>query len=65
MTKGKVKFFNAEKGFGFISPDDGEKDIFVHISEVEGGATLQDGEAVEYEVGEGRRGPCAVSVKTV
>jgi CspA family cold shock protein len=65
MTQGKVKFFNAEKGFGFISPDDGEKDIFVHISEVEGGASLQDGEAVEYEVGEGRRGPCAVSVKTI
>lgn len=62
MATGKVKFFNSEKGFGFITPDDGSKDIFVHVSEVEAGS-LDDGDSVEYEVGEGRKGPCATGVK--
>ena len=62
MAKGKVKFFNDEKGFGFITPDDGSKDLFVHISAVEQG-TLKEDQVVEYEVGEGRKGPCAENVR--
>jgi CspA family cold shock protein len=64
LATGKVKFFNDEKGFGFITPDDGEKDIFVHISGVTGN-TLSEGDKVEYEIGEGQKGPCAVQVKTI
>lgn len=64
MSTGKVKFFNDLKGFGFITPDDGGQDLFVHISGVEGG-TLNDDDKVEYEVGEGQKGPCAVQVKRI
>jgi len=64
MAKGKVKFFNDQKGFGFITPDDGSKELFVHVSNVERG-TLNENDAVEYEVGEGQKGPCAVQVKVV
>lgn len=64
MATGKVKFFNTEKGFGFIQPDDGGKDIFVHISGIESG-TLSEDDKVEYEIGEGQKGPCAVQVKTI
>lgn len=63
MPTGKVKFFNQEKGFGFIQPDDGSKDLFVHISGIENGEPLSENQAVEYEVGEGRKGPCAQNVK--
>jgi CspA family cold shock protein len=64
VSKGTVKWFNADKGFGFITPEDGGKDLFVHHSEirVEGYATLNDGQAVEFEVGEGQKGPCANNV---
>ncbi len=62
MATGTVKFFNGDKGFGFITPDDGGKDIFVHVSAVEEGS-LSDNDKVEYEVGEGRKGPCALEVK--
>ena len=62
MSTGTVKFFNELKGFGFITPDDGGKDLFVHISAVEQGQ-LNDNDKVEYEVGEGQKGPCAVQVK--
>ena len=62
---GTVKWFNAEKGFGFIIPDDGGKDLFVHHSNIvtQGFRTLRDGQKVEFEVGEGRKGPEATNVK--
>lgn len=63
MSTGTVKFFNASKGFGFITQDNGN-DIFFHVSEIQG-QEPQDGDKVEFEVGEGRKGPCAVSVKVV
>lgn len=65
MSKGTVKWFNADKGFGFITPEDGSKDLFVHHSEIQAGggyATLNDGQAVEFEVGQGQKGPCANKV---
>jgi CspA family cold shock protein len=62
MPKGTVKFFNAAKGFGFITPDDGGKDVFVHANDT-GGAVLQDGSKVEFEVVQGKKGPQASDVK--
>ena len=64
MEKGTVKFFNHEKGFGFITPENGN-DIFVHISEVITGADLNDGDKVEYSIGEGKKGPCATGVRPI
>ena len=58
---GTVKFFNAEKGFGFIKPDDGSKDLFVHKTGIENGP-ITEGDTVEFELGEGQKGPCAVNV---
>ena len=65
MGKGKVKWFNDSKGFGFITPDEGGEDLFVHHSDIvsQGYASLAEGQAVEYEVGQGKKGPCATSVK--
>jgi CspA family cold shock protein len=62
--KGTVKWFNDAKGFGFIEPSDGGKDLFVHMSSIqmEGFKTLKDGQEVEYEVGESDRGPVAKNV---
>ena len=67
MSKGTVKWFNADKGFGFIAPEDGGNDLFVHHSEIQsdGYATLNDGQEVEFEVGEGQKGPCATKVVAV
>jgi CspA family cold shock protein len=64
MATGTVKWFNSDKGFGFITPDEGDKDLFVHYSEVKvsGFATLDEGQKVSYEVGEGPKGPCAKNV---
>lgn len=58
MIEGTIKFFNSTKGFGFIQPDDGSKDAFVHISAVErsGLSTLRDGQKVSYELETGRDG---------
>lgn len=61
MSTGTVKFFNTSKGFGFITQDNG-RDIFFHISEVQG-PEPQDGDKVEFEIGESKKGPCAVGVK--
>lgn len=64
MSTGKVKWFNASKGYGFITPDDGGDDLFVHHSEIRtsGYATLEENQQVEYEVGQGKKGPCAKNV---
>ncbi len=67
MTQGTVKWFNGEKGFGFIAPDDGSKDVFVHYSEVQGGGfrTLEENQRVQFEVEQGPKGPQAVGVTSV
>ena len=64
MSTGTVKWFNGDKGYGFIAPDDGGEDLFVHHSEIKvsGYATLNDGQKVEFEVGQGQKGPCATNV---
>ncbi len=61
---GTVKWFNGKKGFGFITPDDGGEDLFVHHSEIkmDGYATLDEGQKVEFEIGQGKKGPCATNV---
>ncbi len=66
MATGTVKFFNDQKGFGFISREDGD-DVFVHFSNIEGTGrrTLLDGQNVEFEVAQGRKGPEAVGVRVV
>ena len=65
MSTGTVKWFNANKGFGFISPSDGGEDLFVHHSEIKtsGYASLDEGQAVEFVVGQGKKGPCATDVR--
>ena len=68
MSKGTVKWFNPDKGFGFITPSEGGKDLFVHYSAIKSDseyATLADGQVVEYEVGQGQKGPCANNVRPV
>ena len=62
--EGTVKWFSDEKGYGFISPDDGGQDIFVHYSDIEGSGfrSLEEGERVTYEEGQRRKGPQAVNV---
>ncbi|MFE5700495.1 cold-shock protein [Rhodococcus koreensis] len=67
MAQGIVKWFNGEKGFGFIKPDDGGADLFVHFSEIAGSGfkTLDENQRVEFEVGQGQKGPQAQNVRTV
>jgi CspA family cold shock protein len=65
VSSGTVKWFNASKGFGFITPEDGSADLFVHHSEIrtEGYATLDENQKVTFDVGEGKKGPCANNVR--
>ena len=62
-SKGTVKFFNSQKGFGFITPDSGGKELFVHANSLVGTDTLNEGQKVEYDVEEGRKGPEAKNVQ--
>ena len=65
MATGTVKWFNESKGFGFITPDDGGKDVFVHFSAIasEGFRTLAEGQQVSFDVEDGPKGPQATNVK--
>jgi CspA family cold shock protein len=63
MSKGKVKFFDTSRGFGFITQNEGE-DLFFHVSELRA-ETANEGDQVEYEIGEGRKGACAVNIREV
>jgi cold shock protein len=67
MTQGTVKWFNGEKGFGFIAQDGGGADVFVHYSEIDGGGfrSLDEGQRVEFEIGQGQKGPQAQRVRVV
>lgn len=67
MAQGTVKWFNGDKGFGFIAPSDGSEDLFVHFSEIQGGGyrNLEEGQQVEFEVGEGAKGPQAQQVRAI
>ena len=64
MANGKVKWFNDQKGYGFITPEDGSKDLFVHYHEIQGDGfkTLAEGQEVTFEVVESEKGPKAVKV---
>ncbi|MBC7294839.1 MAG: cold-shock protein, partial [Dietzia sp.] len=65
MAQGTVKWFNAEKGYGFIAPEDGSADLFVHYSSIEGTGfkSLEENQRVEFELGEGQKGPQAQEVR--
>jgi CspA family cold shock protein len=65
MSTGTVKWFNDAKGFGFITPEDGGKDLFVHFSAIQGSGfkTLKEGDKVQFDVGQGAKGPSATNVR--
>jgi cold shock protein len=62
MTLGTVKWFNANRGYGFIQPESGD-DVFVHVSAIQGDGSLTDGQAVEFEIAQGQKGPQAINVR--
>jgi CspA family cold shock protein len=64
---GVVKWFNNDKGFGFITPDNGGKDLFVHFSEIQGTGhkTLEENQRVSFVTGQGQKGPCATQVVAI
>jgi len=67
MVTGTVKWFNDSKGFGFITPDDGGKDLFAHFSEIQAGGfkTLTEGQRVQFVVKQGAKGPQAAEIKAI
>ncbi len=67
LANGTVKWFSEQKGYGFITPEDGGKDLFVHYSNIigDGFRNLQDGQAVEYDAAQGQKGPEAQNVRAV
>jgi cold shock protein len=67
VAQGTVKWFNSEKGFGFIAPSNGGADVFVHYSEIQGGGfrSLEENQKVEFEIGQGQKGPQAMGVRLV
>lgn len=65
MKRGTVKFFNGAKGFGFIVPEDGEKDVFVHMNGIAAGEKIKEGDIVEYDEVDGRKGKEAQGVKVI
>jgi CspA family cold shock protein len=67
MAQGTVKWFNGEKGFGFITPDSGDKDVFVHYSAIDAGGyrSLEENQRVEFDVTQGQKGPQAEHVRVL
>ncbi|ANZ35773.1 cold-shock protein [Lentzea guizhouensis] len=67
MAQGTVKWFNGEKGFGFIAQDGGGPDVFVHYSQIEGNGfrSLEEQQRVEFEIGQGQKGPQAQAVRAI
>jgi CspA family cold shock protein len=67
MPEGTVKWFNGEKGYGFITPDGGREDVFVHFSAIQGSGyrSLEEGQRVSFEISEGQKGPQADNVRVI